>query len=262
MYSLIFMSTPSPSPSFASGGMGPQSRGTTGRESRRAPPSMAPGDFLSLWGTGLATQFLWPRPPQTCSAGSHLLGTPGRAAQSCAPQPWRSTPERGRVVPQPPASPIPLCALAWLPCGIQHVLLACDAVEVAAHQKAAIHRMRVRSNWSVRPVRPFLRPCRSFFWGAVVGLLEEDDVPPIAVRALRLVRLPVPVLLRLRLPVPVLLRWQHRWLLWHPPVGALLSWATRTTARRDASEGVLCCLLGGLDSGQRTGAPPAVALQG
>lgn len=82
--------------------MGPQSRGTTGRESRRAPQSMAPGDLHSLRGTGLATQFLWPRPPQTCSAGSHLLGTPGRAAQSCAPQPWRSTPERGRVVPMPP----------------------------------------------------------------------------------------------------------------------------------------------------------------
>ena len=71
----------------------------------------------SLWGTGLATQFLWPRPPQTCSAGSHLLGTPGRAAQSCAPQPWRSTPERWRVVPQPPYqeahSPRVLVGSAW-----------------------------------------------------------------------------------------------------------------------------------------------------
>ncbi|BDA44961.1 hypothetical protein COCOBI_06-4400 [Coccomyxa sp. Obi] len=63
--------------------MGPQPRGTTGRESRRAPPSLAPGDFLSLWGTGLATQFLWPPPPQTCSAGSHLLAPPaGRLSRA------------------------------------------------------------------------------------------------------------------------------------------------------------------------------------
>ena len=87
MYSLLFQVHTLPVSILCQRGMGLQSRGTTGRDSQRALPSMAPGDILSLWGTGLATQFLWPRPPQTCSAGSRLSGAPGRAAQSCAPHP-------------------------------------------------------------------------------------------------------------------------------------------------------------------------------
>ena len=99
MYSLIVPAhnLPVRLPPFASAEWGLQSRGTTGRESHESPPSMAPGEPPFPVGPGLATQFLWPRPPQTCSAGSHLSGIPGRAAQSCAPPPWRSTPERWRL---------------------------------------------------------------------------------------------------------------------------------------------------------------------
>ena len=65
---------------------------------------MAPGESFSLWGTGLAHQFFWPRPPQTCSAGFHVPGFPRRAAQSCAPQPWRTSPEQiGRLLTMPPS---------------------------------------------------------------------------------------------------------------------------------------------------------------
>ena len=84
MYSLLFLSTPSPrtSSSFASAEWGlshvvpPVG---SPREHRRAWPL----GILSLWGTGLATHFLWPRPPLTCSAGSHPLGTPaGRLSRA------------------------------------------------------------------------------------------------------------------------------------------------------------------------------------
>ena len=84
---VLFSRSASPPPSSATAARGPQSRGTTGRESQRAQPGMAPRVSFSFWGTGLAHQFLWPHHPQTCSAGSYVPGSSGRAAQSCAPQP-------------------------------------------------------------------------------------------------------------------------------------------------------------------------------
>ena len=81
-------------------GMGPQSRGTTGQESQRAQASMDPGDPLPVGH--------WPRhpvlvasPPTDMLRRLSSLGHPGRAAQSCALQPWRSTTERWWVLTPP-----------------------------------------------------------------------------------------------------------------------------------------------------------------
>ena len=76
MYSLWFLSTPSPRPSssFASAEWG-LSHAVPPVGSPREHSRAWPLGILSLRSTGLATQFLWPCPPQTCSAGSDPLGT-------------------------------------------------------------------------------------------------------------------------------------------------------------------------------------------